>query len=301
VSGAKYEFLFEGQVRNLTNIFPDNFSLVMEYSARGSLDLYSKKVISQSGWDTHELYRILIGIARGMAHLAAAGIVHRDLAARNILLGTTSEPKVSDFGMSRVLNSAGETAQTNSNVGPVRWMSPENIGDRTFSEKSDVWSFGALIFELITGHEPHKGVDLIEVAVSIRDEGRNPIDQIPDTCIVPRYISKLMKRCFQVAAQDRPSFKEIVHLLEAKRPADYESAAEEDDEGPLFGGPSQKKRKKSSKNSLATAEAHETELNEIEGNYGTEAHYVPITDGTTPKGSKESKGSGASLNDSASE
>lgn len=93
----------------------DNFSLVMEYLAKGSLDQYSRKAVSGSGWDKAELYRIAIGIARGMAHLAAAGIVHRDLAARNILLSEQCEPKVSDFGMSRVLNSEGESGQTNSN------------------------------------------------------------------------------------------------------------------------------------------------------------------------------------------
>jgi serine/threonine protein kinase len=99
----------------------NNFSLVMDYLAKGALDTYCAKLVKGGkGWDSNELYRIALGISRGMAHLAQSGIVHRDLAARNILLSEKCEPKVSDFGMSRVLNSEGASGKTNSNVGPIR-------------------------------------------------------------------------------------------------------------------------------------------------------------------------------------
>ncbi len=77
---------------------------------------------------------IFQGVAAGMAHLAAERIVHRDLAARNILLDTNFVPKVADFGMSRKV-SEGYEGVTNSNFGPIIWMSPENLSTKEYSEK----------------------------------------------------------------------------------------------------------------------------------------------------------------------
>lgn len=81
------------------------------------------------------------GIASGMLHLTLEGIVHRDLAARNVLLSQRLEAKVSDFGMSRQLetNQQQEGAQTQTGLGPVKWMPPESLLDLKYSEKSDVW------------------------------------------------------------------------------------------------------------------------------------------------------------------
>jgi serine/threonine protein kinase len=81
------------------------------------------------------------GIARGMRHLHRHNIIHRDLAARNILLSSVGEPKISDFGMSRVLQQENE-GQTVTNIGPIRWMAPESLANRVYSKKSDVWTFG---------------------------------------------------------------------------------------------------------------------------------------------------------------
>jgi serine/threonine protein kinase len=64
----------------------NNFSLVMEFLKKGALDSYIKKNLAMTGWDPLMLYRVVLGIARGMAHLSSANIVHRDLAARNVLL-----------------------------------------------------------------------------------------------------------------------------------------------------------------------------------------------------------------------
>ncbi len=84
-------------------------------------------------------------IAAGMSHLHAEGIIHRDLAARNLLLSGTLSIKISDFGLARVLTQPEEeggvlSQKTKSNVGPVRWMAPECIGELKYSTKSDVWA-----------------------------------------------------------------------------------------------------------------------------------------------------------------
>jgi hypothetical protein len=100
-----------------------NFSLVMEFLRVGSLDSYIQEQVYSGedlpGWNKHDLHRIVIGIARGMAHLASQGVVHRDLAARNVLLGAHLEPKISDFGMSRMVGQDSGTGQTNSSIGAL--------------------------------------------------------------------------------------------------------------------------------------------------------------------------------------
>jgi serine/threonine protein kinase len=73
------------------------------------------------------MFRIAIGMARGLADLAKQNIVHRDLAARNILLDASMEPKISDFGFSRMVAGGSAEGQTASNIGPVRWMAPVRV------------------------------------------------------------------------------------------------------------------------------------------------------------------------------
>jgi serine/threonine protein kinase len=92
-----------------------------------------------------EKIRIIKGVAAGILHLTNNRIVHRDLAARNILLASGMQPKVSDFGMSRLLGEKEEAKNTNSTVGPVRWMAPENLKDLQYSYASDVWSLASSV------------------------------------------------------------------------------------------------------------------------------------------------------------
>jgi serine/threonine protein kinase len=93
----------------------------MEYCSEGSLDslLHDRNISAKKSLSEAEIYKWARGIALGMRHLAAAGIVHRDLAARNILLDSNYVPKVSDFGFSRVIG-ANSTGKTNATIGPIR-------------------------------------------------------------------------------------------------------------------------------------------------------------------------------------
>jgi serine/threonine protein kinase len=96
----------------------------MEFLRNGSLDSYMQRRVffdpDDGKWDRHILHRVCVGVARGMAHLAGEGIVHRDLAARNVLLGNHCEPKIADFGMSRMVGADSQKGQTNSTVGPIK-------------------------------------------------------------------------------------------------------------------------------------------------------------------------------------
>lgn len=127
-----------------------NISMVMEFVPGGSLDgwLHKHDVRPESSIDPIMFYHFARGIAIGMRHLANANVVHRDLAARNILLDGSSEfptPKISDFGFSRVLGSDDEQGKTNSTVGPIRWMSPENLSSRTWRSQASALTNASFI------------------------------------------------------------------------------------------------------------------------------------------------------------
>jgi serine/threonine protein kinase len=194
-----------------------NLSIVMEFLSGGCLDQYLK-TLKEDGQNlpADDLYKIVIGIARGMAHLAESHIIHRDLAARNILLDGNHEPRVSDFGFSRIVGDSDQ-GQTKATVGPIRWMSPENIESQTYSSKSDVWSFGIILFEITQKEAPYQNEDLITVAMSIRDKARNPLPDMKTQ--PPKYLGDLMEMCFKVSPAERPTFDDIVTYLLQNAPS----------------------------------------------------------------------------------
>jgi len=136
--------------RNVITLFGYCLSplcIVTEYCNSGSLYqlLQDGKLIKEEF-----MFKIVYGIVAGMNHLHIEGIIHRDLAARNILLNQ-SDVKVCDFGMSRLISTEVESSnQTENTVGPLRWMSPESLNERVYSTKTDVYSFGCVIYEILT-------------------------------------------------------------------------------------------------------------------------------------------------------
>jgi serine/threonine protein kinase len=183
-------------------------AIIMEYCPGGSLDLL---LFDKSKPMTPDYqFRLILGIARGMLHLHKNNIVHRDLAARNILLSRDGEPKISDFGMSRIIESTMKEGTTKTNIGPIRWMAPESLKNKKYSTKSDVWTFGIVLSEILNREEPHKGTeDVIEVAVQIRTNFLTP--QIPDD--VPSVVSDIMKECWAPIPEDRPEMEQICEKL----------------------------------------------------------------------------------------
>lgn len=125
------------------------------------LNLFRKEKL-----DTKTILKFAIGTCRGMVHLAAEGVVHRDLACRNLLLDELLRVKITDFGLARVLDDTS-AGQTQSTVGPIKWMAPESIIHRKYSTKSDVWSFGICLIEMCLSSEPYPGEDQMKVAMSV--------------------------------------------------------------------------------------------------------------------------------------
>lgn len=132
--------------------------VIMEYCDRGSLD----KLVQKVKMDSFSKLKLLQSSAAGIAHLHREHIVHRDIAARNILVSSPLRAKVADFGMSRIVNQFDDKGVTASNIGPIRWMSPESIGKREYSTASDVWMFGILCTEVWNEKPPHHGMDNFE-------------------------------------------------------------------------------------------------------------------------------------------
>eukprot|EP01113_Clastostelium_recurvatum_P031502 TRINITY_DN3939_c0_g1_i2.p1 TRINITY_DN3939_c0_g1~~TRINITY_DN3939_c0_g1_i2.p1 ORF type:complete len:1097 (-),score=195.72 TRINITY_DN3939_c0_g1_i2:87-3377(-) len=157
------------------------------------------------------LKRIVMSVALGMNHLHEEGIIHRDLAARNILVNKSWDVKVADFGMSREATLEQESQQTQSTVGPLKWMSPESILNRQYSKKSDVWSFGVVVWEVFHfGRTPYSPLSAVQAAMAVARDGLRLEIENPN---VPPLYAELMHSCWQVDPAARPDFKAIIATL----------------------------------------------------------------------------------------
>jgi len=154
--------------------------------------------------------KIARDVAKGMSHLSSKVCVHRDLAARNVLLGKDNLAMVSDFGLSRDVYESGEYENTSGGMLPVRWMAPESLEDYTYGVKSDVWSFGVVMWEIESGGKmPYSGLGGIEIVDFLKSGQR--LKQ-PDGC--PDNIYQIMTTCWSYDPLKRPSFGELVTSLE---------------------------------------------------------------------------------------
>ncbi|KAK5607890.1 Ephrin type-A receptor 7 [Crenichthys baileyi] len=180
-----------------------------------------------------QLVGMLRGIAAGMRYLADMGYVHRDLAARNILVNSNLVCKVSDFGLSRVIEDDPEAVYTTTvkmqdvmnlictpatdlcfteqgGKIPVRWTAPEAIQYRKFTSASDVWSYGIVMWEVMSyGERPYWDMSNQDVIKAI-DEGY----RLPAPMDCPPGLHQLMLDCWQKDRAERPKFDQIVGILD---------------------------------------------------------------------------------------
>ncbi|XP_048220363.1 ephrin type-A receptor 5 isoform X12 [Perognathus longimembris pacificus] len=183
--------------------------IVTEYMENGSLDTFLKKNDGQ--FTVIQLVGMLRGIAAGMKYLSDMGYVHRDLAARNILINSNLVCKVSDFGLSRVLEDDPEAAYTTRGGKiPIRWTAPEAIAFRKFTSASDVWSYGIVMWEVVSyGERPYWEMTNQDVIKAVEEGYRLPS---PMDC--PAALYQLMLDCWQKERNSRPKFDDIVNMLD---------------------------------------------------------------------------------------
>ena len=148
-------------------------------------------------------------IAKGMTFLISRKIIHRDLAARNILLGHGFTAKVGDFGLARDVYKYQAYLKNSSGMVPIKWMAIESIRDSIYTEKTDIWSFGILLWELFTlGGTPYPGMHANEVyQLLLNGKRMDP----PVHC--PQEISNIMLECWNENAKDRPNFQNLKKML----------------------------------------------------------------------------------------
>ncbi|XP_070832291.1 ephrin type-A receptor 3 isoform X4 [Chaetodon trifascialis] len=183
--------------------------IVVEYMENGSLDSFLRQ--HDGHFTVIQLVGMLRGIASGMKYLSDMGYVHRDLAARNILVNSNLVCKVSDFGLSRVLEDDPEAAYTTTGGKiPIRWTAPEAISYRKFSSASDAWSYGIVMWEVMSyGERPYWEMSNQDVILSIEEGYRLPA---PMGC--PVALHQLMLHCWQKERSHRPKFTDVVSFLD---------------------------------------------------------------------------------------
>jgi len=148
-------------------------------------------------------------IANGMAYLEEHSCIHRDLAARNILVGEGCVCKIADFSLARVIDEDIYNPREGTKF-PIKWTAPEAALYKKFSIKSDVWSFGILIWELFTeGAMPYPGMNNHKVLECVERGYRMPP---PDNCPDPLY--NIMLSCWEHKPNNRPTFEYLKNQLE---------------------------------------------------------------------------------------
>lgn len=135
-------------------------------------------------------------------------VLHRDLKSANLLLDDSYTAKVCDFGLSRL---KAQARSMTGNCGTVQWMAPEVLANMSYDEKADVFSYGIILWELLSRECPYEGMTAIQCALAVLNRDKRP--EIPKWC--PPSFHALIKSCVKKDPTERPSFSQVILALDA--------------------------------------------------------------------------------------
>ncbi|KAK3602356.1 hypothetical protein CHS0354_013350 [Potamilus streckersoni] len=184
-------------------VLGDTIRLVTEYMGKGNLVDYLRSrgrnhvtKIDQINYATDT--------CSGMAYLEGKNVVHRDLAARNVLVNDQGTAKVSDFGLARHEDYSQESDKI-----PIKWTAPEALKEKIFTSKSDMWSFGILLWEIYSfGRVPYPRIPVKDVKMHVERGYRM---EAPEAC--PKDIYEIMLETWKLKPNERPSFEVVLKKL----------------------------------------------------------------------------------------
>ncbi|KAG0461603.1 hypothetical protein HPP92_021568 [Vanilla planifolia] len=180
--------------------------IVTEYAKGGSVRQFLMRRQNRSV-PLKIAVRQALDVARGMAYVHGLGFIHRDLKSDNLLIFGDKSIKIADFGVARIeIQTEGMTPET----GTYRWMAPEMIQHRPYNQKVDVYSFGIVLWELVTGLLPFQNMTAVQAAFAVVNKGARPI--VPAEC--PPALGEIMTRCWDANPDVRPPFADIVEMLD---------------------------------------------------------------------------------------
>lgn len=198
---------------NIVNIYDVGVSegdhyIVMEYVPGKTL----KDKIRQDGHlSTEEALRIAREIAEALAHAHANGLVHCDIKPHNILMMADGHIKVADFGIARAVTESTMTYSGNV-VGSVHYFSPEQAKGTMITPKSDVYSLGVVLYEMLTGRIPFTGETPVSIALKHLQETPVPVREINPT--IPASVEDVVDSAMQKDPELRPTSEELIHTIQ---------------------------------------------------------------------------------------
>lgn len=197
-----------------------NTTIIMQLAEKGSLSDVLEQIQSDNIPEdyTNTIRQIiLIGVSRGMKYLHDRDIIHRDLKPGNVLLNDEYQPLITDFGLSKFLQYDHSKSQSNS-VGTLPYMAPEVISDTKYGRKADVYSFGVLMYEVVTDSIPYPEylngeLNQYRFQYKILNDNYRPKFDKP----IKKPIQELIEQCWSANPDDRPTFSELFEKLSNKK------------------------------------------------------------------------------------